>query len=228
MSRTTRLLVAVLSVFLLGMFSTACKKKNQGPADAQDAASTAVQSWANVRVVHGASAGAVNVAADGVEVASGLNQNAYAREHVSLPANGTTVSVSAGAQEVASANLNLKEGQNYTVVVLGSQQAGYRIVALEDHLAGAGGKNRFANGLPSAGAVSFVANGGATLGSGVGYGQDTGFVSVPANFQRVTVKSGDTSLGADAVPNNAQRAVTSVVVPKGAGVHFINIVDRPL
>lgn len=227
MNRTTRLLVAVLSVFLIGMFSSSCKKKNQGSDASQDAASTTAQAWAQVRVVHGASAGAVNVAADGVEVASGLNQNAYAREHVPFPANGTTVTVSANGQDVASANVNLKEGHTYTVVILGDAQKGFHVAALQDNLAGAGGKNRFANGLPNAGAVSFVANGGKTLGSGVAYGQDTGFLAVPANFQRVTVNSGGNSLGADAVPNNAQRAVTTVVVPKGAGVHFINIVDRP-
>lgn len=227
MSRTTRLLFTVMSVLLLGMLGTACKKKNQSKDDAQDSAATAAQATANVRVVHGADAGAINVSADGVEVASGLNQNAYAREHVPFPAEGASVSVEANGSELTTSNLNLKEGKTYTVVVLGNAQAGYNVVALEDDLSGAGGKNRFANGLPNAGSVSFVANGGTTVGSNVAFGRDTGFVNVPSDFQRVTVKSGSDNVGSDAVPNNAQRAVTTIVVPKGNGTHFINIVDRP-
>lgn len=227
MSRTTRLLFTVMSVLLLGTLGTACKKKGQSQDASQEAASTSVQSTAQVRVVHGADAGAISITTDGVEVASGLNQNAYAREHTPFPAGGTNVAVTANGNQIASTNLNLNSGKTYTVVVLGNAQSGYTVAALEDNLSGAGGKNRFANGLPSAGSVSFVANGGATLASGIAYGKASSFVSVPSDFQRVTVKSGANNVGSDAVPNNAQRAVTTIVVPKASGAHFINIVDRP-
>jgi|GEM_PF-5863178 len=227
MSRTTRLLFTVMSVLLLGMLGTACKKKHQSKDTQQDSTSTSIQSTAQVRVVHGADAGAIDVTADGVEVATGLNKNAYAREHVAFPAGGTSVKVEANGNRIASTDLNLRDGKTYTVVVLGNSQNGYTVVALEDNLSGAGGKNRFANGLPNAGSVSFVANGGVTVASGIGYGKASNFVSVPSDFQRVTVKSGSDNIGSDAVPNNAQRAVTTIVVPKANGAHFINIVDRP-
>lgn len=224
MNRTTRFTVVTLSLLMMASFGTGCKKKQQGGSNVQQAAQTAPAGF--VRVVHGADAGAVDVSVNGVNVASGLNQNGFVRERVPFPAGSSTVNVTAGGGNVASANVNINSGQQYTFVVLGNASAGYSGVLINDSLASAGGKNRFVHGLPAVGAASFVADNGQELVGGLTYKNASNFVAVPAGFQRVSVKSGGNVIGTDAVPNSASRAVTTVAVPRGAGVHLINVVDR--
>jgi len=223
MNRMTRIGVAGLSFLLMASFGTGCKKKQQ-----EGAQSTGVQSAGAgfVRVIHGANAGAVDVSVNGVNVASGLNQNGFVRERVPFPAGVSTVNVSSGGANVATANININAGQQYTFVVLGNSSAGFSGVLINDNLASAGGMNRFVHGMPAVGAASFVADNGQELVGGLTYKNASNFVNVPAGFQRVVVKSGGNTLGTDAVPNTASRAVTTVAVPQGAGVHLINVVDR--
>ena len=224
MNRVTRFSVISLSLLLMASFGTGCKKNKGGDDAAAQGAASAGAGF--VRVVHGADTGAVDVAVNGVHVASGLNQNAFVRERVPFPAGASTVTVSAGGGNVVSSNIQVDSGQQYTFVVLGNAGAGFQGVLISDALASAGGKNRFVHGMPAAGAASFVAANGQELVSGLTYTNASGFVSVPDGFQRVTVNAGGAALGMDSVPNNAARAVTTVAVPKGAGVHLINVVDR--
>lgn len=223
MNRMTRISVVGLSFLMMASFGTGCKKKQQ-EGGSTAAAQTAPAGF--VRVVHGADAGAVDISVNGVNVASGLNQNGFVRERVPFPAGSSTVNVTAGGANVASANINVNSGQQYTFVVLGNSSAGYTGVLVNDNLASAGGKNRFVHGLPAVGAASFVADNGQELVGGLTYKNASNFVAVPAGFQRVVVKSGGNTLGTDAVPNTPSRAVTTVAVPRGAGVHLINVVDR--
>lgn len=220
--------ISMVSLMVLSMAAvgTGCKKKGGKDQAGTTTAASSVATPAFVRVVHGATAGPVDISVNGVNLASGLNQNAFVRERVPFPAGSATVQVSAGGAAVTSASVNVNAGQNYTFVVLGNSSAGFQGVLYNDDLASSAGKNRFIHGLPAVGAVSLVADNGTELASGLNYRAATSFVSVPANLQRVSVRTGGNAIAVDAVPNNAARAVTTVLVPKGTSAHYINVVDR--
>lgn len=225
MKRATRFTVISLSLLMMASFGTGCKKNKQGKDDNANQAAQAGEAGF-VRVVHGADAGAVDVSVNGVHVASGLNQNAFVRERVPFPAGASTVNVTVGGGNVASANVNINSGQDYTFVVLGNASAGFTGVLISDNLSGANGKNRFVHGMPAIGAASFVTDGDAELVSGLTYTNASNFVAAPGAFQRISVRTGGNVVGVDAVPQHEARAITTVAVPKGSGVHMINVVDR--
>ena len=218
------LTIATLGLAITAVAGTGCKKDKGGETASQGAPSVATPAF--VRVVHGADAGSVDIAVNGVNVASGLAKNAFVRDRVPFPAGAANVTVSSNGSQIASATVNVSAGSNYTFVVLGNSTTGVEGVLIGDDLASAGGKNRFVHGLAGVGAIDVEADGGAALASGLSYRQASGFVAPPAGFQRATVKSGGAVVAVDAVPTNAARAVTTVLVNQGAGAHFINVVDR--
>lgn len=221
-----RLSVISLMVLSMAAVGTGCKKKGGNNAASDAGRAVEVATPAFVRVVNGAAAGSVDIAVNGINLASGLNQNAFVRERVPFPAGSATVQVTAGGSSVASANVSVNAGQNYTFVVLGNASSGYQGVLYNDDLGSAAGKNRFIHGMPAVGAVTLTADNGTELASGLNYRAATSFLSVPANLQRVSIRTGGNVMAVDAVPNNAARAITTVLVPKGAGAHYINVVDR--
>lgn len=218
------LTIATIGLAIAATAGTGCKKGKGDNAGGQAAPSVVTPAF--VRVVHGADAGSVDIAVNGVNVASGLAKNAFVRERVPFPAGSATVSVSANGSQVAAANVSVSAGSNYTFVVLGNAASGFEGVLINDNLGSAAGKNRFVHGLPGVGAIDVAADGGGALASGLNYRQASDFVAPPAGFQRASVKSGGATIAVDAVPTNAARAVTTVVVKQGAGAHFINVVDR--
>lgn len=219
------LTLATVGLAFAAFAGTGCKKnKDDNSSASQSVPSVATPAF--VRVVHGADAGSVDVAVNGLGVASGLAKNAFVRERVPFPAGASTVTISSNGSQVASANINVNAGSNYTFVVLGNSASGFEGVLINDQLAGANGKNRFVHGVPGVGAVDVHTDAGVALVSGLNYRQASNFVAPPAGFTRAAVKSGGATIAVDAVPTNAARAVTTVIVKQGAGAHFINVVDR--
>lgn len=230
MSRTTRLMFAMLSLFFIGSLGTGCKKGDQGEGSdvVENVAETVQSNTTAVRVVNASGASSVDVSINGLPLVSGLNQNNYTPERVPAVTGSVNVKVGSHANSLIDQNIDLSADQKYTFVVVGNGSAGYNLAIIKDDLSGAAGKNRFANAIPGVGAITVEGSNGGSVASGVDYGRASKFASVPEGFKSISVKAGGNDLGNAVVPKApASRAVTTVVVQEGQGIRAINISDRP-
>lgn len=228
MTRTTRLMLAMLSLFVIGSLGTGCKKGDQGEDVVEDVAQTVADATTSVRIVNASGASSVDVSVNGIELVSGLNQNNYTPERVPAVAGNVGVRVGSHANSLIDQSINLDANQKYTLVVVGNSSAGYSLAVVKDDLSGAAGKNRFINAVPSVGALSIAGSDGGNVASGVEYGRASKFSSVPDTFKSISVQAGGSDLGNAVVPKApSSRAVSTVVVKEGQGIRAINISDRP-
>ena len=230
MNRSLALTLALL--FMMAMASATGCNKNKQPSTPAGGGSTApaTAAPASVRIVHAAEAGAVDVLVDGSVAVSGLARHSFTRDRLSVPAGSRSISVNGAgsSSSVLSFSADFASGRDYTVVVVGGGNAPLASVQAADSLTSDNlGKFRVIHGVPGADGVRLTVENGAELASGVNYRQASGYLSVPSGTQRISLYAGGAQpVLSDAVPFNAQRIITTVVVRDGAGLKYINIPER--
>ncbi len=183
--------VSMLLVFLLGASLTV-------PAETTTAAPD-VQPISQVRIVH-AAPGLVplDVLADGLRIPPPAPAFGLATPYLNFPAgsHGFALVPVGAAPPVAVVNttLELAPGQSYTLMVIGAPPT---LMVLEDTRFGtiAGpARVRFMHASPDVAAmVDIVMVGGTTLFAGVGYGEATAYIDLPAGTVSLEVREAGTT-----------------------------------
>ena len=154
------------------------------------------QATAQVRVVHVATGlSGVDVLVDGQRVIQNLGFTA-ASPYAPWPAGHHTVvvtPVNQPAQELLRTDVDLTDGQQLTLAVMGSAPAVTSLVLADDNTPPAAGeaKVRFVHGATDVPPVNVDARGRPALASGVGFRTATSYQSVPAGSYTLDLRPTD-------------------------------------
>lgn len=231
--KTRNLLLMIIATGFLATFA-GCKKNrghDDSPSDmgAGEQGTQVAGAPASVRLVHAAAAGAVDVYVDDSQVATNLRRNAYERSRLTLSPGAHRVALKPAGndgQTIASFNLDVTPGTDYTAVVVGTS-ADLSVITTGDNLAASnGGTVRFIHAIPGANNVDIKTTGGALIADDVDYKAVTDYVTLPAGENNVAIASGSNTLFSGPIPTNSGRAVTTVIAPTTDGITFINIAER--